>query len=204
MQDDGYVKYKAFWKSNNNPNKEIVKDLEIWRSQMLKLNLIGMYKESGIGFGNISRLGDNGIIVSATATGGLKKLLPKHYPEVIKYNFEKNSVDYLGDKNSPPSSEAMTHAAVYKSDNNIKAVIHVHHLGMWKQLINKIPTTDKNATYGTPEMAYEIERLFKETNVRNKNILVMGGHEEGIITFGKNLDEAGNIMLQYFNKLKQI
>ena len=26
----------------------------------------------------------------------------------------------------------------------------------------------------------------------------MAGHEEGIITFGKNLDEAGEIILQYF------
>ena len=29
----------------------------------------------------------------------------------------------------------------------------------------------------------------------NKKIIVMGGHKEEIISFGKTLDEAGNILL---------
>lgn len=41
-------------------------------------------------------------------------------------------------------------------------------------------------------MAEGIKRLFKETNVKNKKILVMGRHKEGIISFGKDLREAYN------------
>jgi L-ribulose-5-phosphate 4-epimerase len=44
-------------------------------------------------------------------------------------------------------------------------------------------------------MAKEIKRLFEETSLRSEKIIVMGGHEEGIISFGKNLEEAANVML---------
>ena len=68
---------------------------------------------------------------------------------------------------------------------------------LWERLINKIPTTSPEAEYGTPEIARDIIRLFKETDVKEKKILVMGGHKEGIISFGKDLDEAGNVLLSY-------
>ena len=71
---------------------------------------------------------------------------------------------------------------------------------MWEKLLNIVPTTPENIEFGTPEMAWEISRLFKKTDVKKKKIIVMGGHKEGIISFGKSLDEAGNILLKYFNK----
>ena len=49
-------------------------------------------------------------------------------------------------------------------------------------------------------MAKEIQRLFRETDVKEKKILVMAGHKEGIISFGKDLDEAGKIMLNYLSE----
>ena len=45
-------------------------------------------------------------------------------------------------------------------------------------------------------MAKEMLRLFKETNLARKKIILMGGHEEGIISFGKNLAEADTIVLR--------
>jgi len=36
--------------------------------------------------------------------------------------------------------------------------------------------------YGTPEMAYEIIRLFKGSDVRSKKIFVMAGHRGGILS----------------------
>ena len=44
-------------------------------------------------------------------------------------------------------------------------------------------------------MAIEIKRLFGETNLKETKILVMGGHEEGVVAFGKNIDEAGKILM---------
>ena len=97
------------------------------------------------------------------------------------------------------SSESLTHAACYECSSKIKAVIHVHNFAMWENLIDNLPTTNENITYGTPEMALEIKRLFKEYKLDN-NIMVMGGHMEGIISFGEDLDKAGRMILENIDK----
>ncbi len=199
MDEKGYVKFNSKCVKVKDVSEEDIRSLDVWRNKMVKLKLIGMY-DNGVGFGNISKKTDKGFIITGTKTGRIQRLKPEHYSLVTKYNFNKNSVEYEGRKENPPSSESMTHAAIYKSDSSIKAVIHVHNLDMWTRLLDKVPTTSKDAEYGTPEMAYESERLFRETDVGEKKIIVMGGHEKGIISFGKNLEEAGKILLKYFNE----
>jgi L-ribulose-5-phosphate 4-epimerase len=61
---------------------------------------------------------------------------------------------------------------------------------LWRTLLNRIPTTSNSVAYGTPEMAYEIMRLFRASDAQSREILVMAGHEGGIVTFGKNLEDA--------------
>jgi hypothetical protein len=45
-------------------------------------------------------------------------------------------------------------------------------------------------------MAYEIMRLFKGTDLRSRKILVMAGHEGGIAIFGKNLEDAFDVVIR--------
>jgi len=45
-------------------------------------------------------------------------------------------------------------------------------------------------------MAYEVTRLFKVTDVRRRKILVMAGHEEGIVAFGRDLEEAFAVLMR--------
>jgi hypothetical protein len=45
-------------------------------------------------------------------------------------------------------------------------------------------------------MAYEIMRLFKANDVRSMKILVMAGHKGGIVSFGKNLEEAFGVFMR--------
>jgi ribulose-5-phosphate 4-epimerase/fuculose-1-phosphate aldolase len=116
---------------------------------------------------------------------------------VLDYDIEKNYVKCTGKVKA--SSESLTHAAVYESDPAVQAVIHTHHDRMWKMLKNKLPTTDPQVEFGTPEMAHEIKRLMQQKEVRIEKIIVMGGHKEGIITFGRDLDEAGEVLLKYYN-----
>ena len=52
------------------------------------------------------------------------------------------------------------------------------------------------ANYGTPEMAYEIVRLFKVSDVRSRQIFAMAGHEGGIVTFGENLEDAFDVLMR--------
>ena len=45
-------------------------------------------------------------------------------------------------------------------------------------------------------MAYEVTRLFKATDVQSRKILVMAGHEGGILAFGKDLEEAFVVLMR--------
>ena len=95
-----------------------------------------------------------------------------------------------------PSSESLTHAAIYDSDSSIRAVIHCHDSALWRALLDRVPTTSKAVAYGTPEMASEIMHLFKTSDVQSREILVMAGHEGGVLAFGKNLEDAFELLMR--------
>jgi ribulose-5-phosphate 4-epimerase/fuculose-1-phosphate aldolase len=164
-------------------------ELNTCRRKLLELQLIGV-ASTGISFGNLSvRDGaTNKFYITGSATGGAPDLTPTDCARVVAYDFERNWLRYEG--SAIPSSESLTHAAIYQSDAEAGAVIHCHDPTLWTAILNQAPTSSKGVRYGTPEMAYEIMRLFNVSNVQSRKILVMAGHEGGIVTFGKDLDEA--------------
>ena len=191
--DEGYIKFNCNWIASNDIPSDKVAVLNVWRDIMYHKGLIGMYPD-GIGFGNISmRCDEKTFLISGTATGGLETLSESHYSLVTGYNLSTNSVTCAGPVKA--SSESLTHAAIYECSATANAVIHIHNLDLWNRLLHHVPTSTENVSYGTPEMANEIKRLFDETTVSKEKIIVMGGHQEGIISFGKDLEEAGNILL---------
>nr|MCK4930112.1 class II aldolase/adducin family protein [Nanoarchaeota archaeon] len=196
-EEKGYIKFNCKWIKSEPLPFEQLREINKWRDKLYNLGLIGVY-DNGIGFGNISiRLNNSEqVIITGSSTGGIKRLNEQHYTTVVDFDLEKNSLTCKGPIKA--SSESLTHAVIYQADPKIRGIIHAHNLDLWEKLINKIPTTAKDVKYGTPEMAKEVIRLFNETKVRNKKIFVMGGHKEGIFSFGKDLDEAGKILLQYF------
>ncbi len=72
---------------------------------------------------------------------------------------------------------------------------------MWEKYINSLLTTSPEALYGTPEMAIEIRNMVLSQNPEQDAILVMGGHEDGIIGWGKTPDDAGACILKYYEYL---
>lgn len=197
MSSEGYVKFNC---------KRIDKDISIpenlfealskWRQIMFDSMLIGVYS-NGIGYGNISiRVSAGSFYISGTATGRFPKLDEKHYALVNSWSFSNNSLECFGKLDA--SAESLSHAAIYESLPNVGAVIHIHHKGMWEKYLNSLQTTSVNVQYGTPEMAFEIQQIVKEVKPFQDNLLVMGGHEDGIIAWGKTMDEAGEVVLKYF------
>ena len=197
MKETGVIKFNCNWIKAEPMNAELLIDLNFWRDKMFDLGFI-VVNVDGIGYGNMSiRSTENQFIITGSATGKERKLSNQHFTKVVDYDLEKNSLTALGPIIA--SSESLTHALIYEYHKNINAVIHIHNLALWKKLMNKIPTTIKSVEYGTPAMAKEMIRLFDETNLTNEKILVMAGHEEGIISFGKDLIEAGNRLLIALN-----
>jgi L-ribulose-5-phosphate 4-epimerase len=164
-------------------------ELNAYRTKLLDLHLIGV-GPNGIAFGNLSiRDGStDNFYITGSATAGIQELTLAHCAKVVACNFERNRLRYEG--SAMPSSESLTHAAIYESDSIAGAVIHCHDFKLWKALLNQAPTTSMAAEYGTPELACEIMQLFTRTDVQRRKILVMAGHEGGILTFGKGLEEA--------------
>jgi L-ribulose-5-phosphate 4-epimerase len=198
---EGYIKFDSNWIKNEPIEKNKLSKLIGWRQRLHELKLIGIYP-NGWGYGNVSlRVEDTEqFIISGSSTGGLKELTNEHFTLVTNVEIEKNFLTCRGPIIA--SAESFTHAAIYQASKEAKAVIHFHNKELWNALMDKIPTTGKEVAYGSPEMFEDILRLFKETDVKEKKIICMAGHEEGLITFGKDLDEAGNVLLQYFNKSK--
>jgi len=193
--DEGYIKYKSFWTQAPVPNAAATEELETWRQALLAAGLIGHYEEHGIGYGNISiRSGEPGqFLISGTQTGHIEKTDKTHYSLVTSYNTHANIVCSVGPVQA--SSEAMTHAAIYGLDSNIGAIVHGHSQALWRSLLNKLPTTDSDIAYGTPQMADEFRRLYRDTEFREIGLAVMAGHEEGIVSFGTTLEEAAGKIL---------
>ncbi len=200
MIDEGYIKYQCNWIVSPPLETNLLSEINFWRSQMYQLGLIGEY-DNGIGFGNISirDCAPEYFIISGTQTGNLETLNGEHYTKVINFNFTENSLTCQGPIKA--SSESLTHAAIYTANPQVNAVIHVHHLQLWQQLLDRVPTTARNCAYGTPEMAEEIMRLSAKEELQTEKIIVMSGHEEGIITFGISLAEAANFLHKYYEKV---
>jgi len=193
--DEGYIKFNSHLHQSPPPSEWVVEEVNTWRDRMYALGYIGAY-EGDIGYGNISvksDLLDNEFIVTGSGTGNIPILFANHFTRVSSYSIDANSVVCEGRIDA--SSESMTHAAVYACAPDARAVIHIHSRPHWEALLGKIPTTSDSAAYGTPEMAREIECLFAETNFREIRVMAMAGHDEGILSYGANLENAGTRLL---------
>ena len=62
-----------------------------------------------------------------------------------------------------------------------------------------LPTTAASVPYGTPAMAYEMRRLLNHADLMQTRILIMAGHEEGVLVFGPTLEAAAQVLYQHID-----
>jgi hypothetical protein len=202
MIADGISKFRLQFSLK--PGIPDLNEIRAWREIMYLMRLIGQNpnRYGGFGYGNISRRfispefpeDRNAFIISGSQTGHLPDLCEEHYTLVTDCRPEENYVAAEGPIR--PSSESLTHAALYRTDLGICAVIHAHSPQIWQNAERlKIAITSENAEYGTPEMAAEIRRLLSDSSVKEKGIFAMGGHEDGVVSFGKSLEIAGCVLI---------
>ena len=176
-----------------------------WREILVRLGLVGQdeARYDGAGFGNVSarigpfpgRRGRRAFVITGTQTGGRRCMNLDAFCVVSAYDIDRNHVDSYGPVR--PSSESMTHGAIYDLGPHIRFVLHAHCPVIWRQArALKLPTTANDVPYGTSEMAREVERLNRESRLSDTRILAMGGHEDGIVVFGRSVEEAGEVLLR--------
>ena len=200
VRDEGTIKFECEWIDGSAPGWHKIRTLNDWRQLMYEAGLIGAYND-GIGFGNISirDIPGHEFIITGSATGSLRELGPEHFTRVLDYDFNNNRVRCKGPIQA--SSESLTHASFYEASRSINAVIHIHHGGLWRMYVNKLPTTSPDVDYGTPEMAREVSRLLKENIRPTKQLVVMGGHEDGVMAYGNSLGHAASILLNCCDRM---
>ena len=204
--DDGVIKYDRSNFTQSRPIDSIeYRDLEYWRKKLFLLNLIGEYEEEQVGFGNMSQIFDYShfshspvpqFVITGSQTGKYAELDGRHYTRVLNYNIDHLKIWTMGAIEA--SSEALTHAAIYAHNKNIKAIFHIHSEKIWQGMIDdKTDSTAKTIPYGTVEMARATEKCVGK---KDSGSFTMLGHTDGVIIYGKNLAEVGELTLKLYEK----
>jgi hypothetical protein len=188
--DEGVIKFKLEHTPAGPLPESDLAEIICWRQWMYARSLIGVIEtpEGPIGYGNISVRHPQEFIISGSQTGHLAKLDKSHFAS------SRGPIK--------PSSESLTHAVVYAQDPEINWVMHAHNKPIWEEAQRLgLPQTLSDVAYGTPEMAAETARLFRETDVCQIGIFTMAGHEDGIVSFGETAVQAARVMEKYLKKV---
>ena len=193
--EKGYIQFTCEWEPVEAVDYHRLVGLIHWRRLLYEEGLVGV-DDNGVGYGNISERIDAGdaFIITATQTGHLQELDASHFAIVTEYDIPGNRVRCSGAIRA--SSESLSHAILYQADVDVGAVVHVHDAESWLRLFGHVPTTDPKAEAGTVAMAREIGSLMKSSDLSRAKLLVMGGHRDGLISFGRTIDEAAAVMLR--------
>lgn len=166
------------------------------RAAMYRTRWIGLdpQRYDGAGYGNISaRLPDSGdgagppFVITGTGTGAIEALGPDDLCVVDDFELDTNSVWSRGP--AAPSSESMTHGALYRACPQIRAIVHIHCPALWARgEIGPWVNTAPGVAYGTPEMGREMIRLVRAYG--SAGIIRMTGHLDGFLAYGPDLPSA--------------
>ncbi|MGH8499466.1 MAG: class II aldolase/adducin family protein [Methylococcales bacterium] len=191
--------YKPFAKTGN------LETLIAWRAVFHRLGLIGQdpQRYGGLGFGNISQKveqasttqrGKSRFTISGTQTGAAERLNESQFCLVTDACIRRNRI--VAEGPVKPSSEALTHAAVYHCHPDIRFVMHVHCPEIWQatQMLG-LPFIAQTIAYGTPEMAKAVQHLILSLGKPCEGVFSMLGHEDGIVSFANIAEIAGNLLV---------
>ncbi len=212
QQQEGVIRFRLqFTQAPPTPFDDL-REINAWRKILYLAELIGQNPDwyGGFGYGNISQRLEpfdapehqRRFVVSGTQTGGVADLTEEHYATVLVCHPEQNLI--VAEGPIRPSSESLTHGMLYALDDSLRCVIHVHSPHIWRnaQALG-IPITREGVAQGTPEMAEEARLLFRDTWVREQIIFAMGGHEDGVVSFGQTAEEAGTVLISYLARAFQ-
>jgi ribulose-5-phosphate 4-epimerase/fuculose-1-phosphate aldolase len=188
------VKFKTVFKKDIFPKHPTLLELKKWCKIFHEKNLAPPYP--GGSFGNLSFRSVSrkiNFIITGTQIGMKDELSDEKFVEVTDCDFMKKIITVNGSRN--PSSETMLHFAIYNKFPDVNAIFHGHSpelLSSSEKL--RIPTTQEKEEYGTTELVDSVIQIMV-----NNNVVIMKEH--GFIAVGKNMDETGNLVLNYLQNI---
>ena len=194
---EGVIKFGLSFRPASPPRHRGLLQLEGWRRIFFRMGLIGRNPDryGGLAYGNVSlRTGARRFLVSGTQTGGFPRLTAAEYARVESWDLPANHIRAAGAIR--PSSEALSHAALYQANRVIGCVIHVHCPELWLAAVQErlpIPVTPTELTYGTAELAAALQDL---AGVSGAAVICMGGHQDGLLAYGMKPDDAASELLR--------
>ena len=191
---EGVIKFKYTLKPTADLEESEFLGLEKWRAIFHKMGLVGEYLSEQVGFGNLSKRmsNNNQFIITGTQTGKYAHLNGSQYTKVLECDLKKMTLKAAGP--IAPSSESVTHYSIYEQSPQIKAIFHIHHDDLWEFMKkNDYDSSPADIEYGTEEMAQACKKII---NTKSSGIIVMLGHQSGIISYGTTTEEAGKIILE--------
>lgn len=198
-EQEGVIKYRLEHRPSEPHHYPQFPELNAWRAILLRLGLIGQdpARYGGLGFGNISFRDENSteFVITGSQTGGLAHLCKEHFSRILYADATQNHI--ISGGAITPSSEALTHAAVYATCPAAKAVVHVHNPEIWRSSRQlALPIINAAIAYGTPAMADAVSALFRNNAFESQAIFVMLGHEDGIVAFGESIAYASQVLIK--------
>jgi len=207
---EGVVKFHLDFQSAPAPHRKLLGPLNAWRTILHRLGLTAQVagRYGGLAYGNLSTrvfgeevLGLSPLfVVSGTQTGGLAVLTENHYCWVVDYSLHANWLQAVGPIS--PSSETLTHAAVYDADPALNCVVHVHCPEVWSCAQRlRIPIVEDRIPYGTPEMASAVAALVRH---KTHSLIAMAGHPDGIVAYGESIEDTATTLICTFAQALQL
>ena len=196
MEKEGVIKYQLdFRRVPVTIPASVLSGINPCRDQLKGLALVGQdpSRYGGLGYGNISvrcSAQDNApaFYITASQTGHLDELDNSDICLVTDFDIHRNMLAAQGDRR--PSSESLSHGALYRANTKISAVIHVHSPNIWHAPhIGDAIYIAKAIPYGTPAMAQALSNAAQNDLKSSKPLtIVMQGHEDGVICAGQDLE----------------
>ena len=179
---------------------------ESWCAILRALGLLGRdaARYSGYAFGNVSvrdpaRIADKPaptsarFFVTASQTTDAPCSAPESWVRIDSFDLARFSVDATGD--APPSSETLTHAAIYSADAAIGWIFHAHAPAIWRASTKLgLATIGADVPYGSPALATAVERLARAQRSRPLLFATLG-HEDGVFACGAEVDETAGALV---------
>jgi ribulose-5-phosphate 4-epimerase/fuculose-1-phosphate aldolase len=201
MPKEGVVQYRCELHPGSPATEAQIRALALARQELFVRDAIGCdLSRYGACYGNVSMRtgswaagpGRREFLVSCTATGGEHELNATRISRVMHYDHENNFVIAQGP--CPPSSESMTHGAIYDASLDVRAVVHGHDPKLWQWLLDEqAPSSPPEVDYGTPEMAESARQLVQNGITRPwrfPGVIAMAGHQDGVVGYGATVEQA--------------